>query len=439
MLLKQVPAYYAVRRERLMKDHPSAAFIFPAAEEMLRNPDVHHPFRQESNLYYLTGFEEPEAYLVLSPAKSKAGSHRMVMFVRHRDPEKEMWDGERYGTEGAQSVFGAHEAYPIEQLEQRLPELVAGCEEVFYRIGHQEQADRRVLGALEKQRRSQGRSGKALASISDPTELLGELRLYKSPEEADLLRRACQITALAHKTAMQEVRPGMKEFEIEALIDYVMRKNGCGRMGYGSIVAGGVNATCLHYRANNDTLRDGELLLVDAGGEYGYYTSDITRTFPIGRGFSLAQARAYDLVLKAQKECVAMARPGAKLPEIHKHAIASMTESLLSLGILKGNAQELIQTNAYRRFYPHGTGHWLGMDVHDSGLYTRGGEPRVLEPGMCFTIEPGFYVQPSDRDVPAEYRDIGIRIEDDVLITATGAEVLTRDAPKERAEIEALK
>jgi Xaa-Pro aminopeptidase len=265
------------------------------------------------------------------------------------------------------------------------------------------------------------------------------MRLFKTTEEAALLRKACQITALAHKAAMTEVRPGMNEFEVEALIDYSFRKNGCQRVGYGSIVAGGKNAACLHYRANNEVLRDGDLLLIDAGGEYDYYTSDITRTFPVGKTFSKAQATAYDLVLKAQKSCIDMAKPGAKMPDIHRHACEVITEGLLSLGLLKGSKDELVKTDQFKRFYPHGTGHWLGMDVHDVGLYTKDGSPRKVEPGMCFTIEPGFYVQPADAEMAGEFKGIGIRIEDDILITANGCEILTKDAPKERAEIEALR
>jgi Xaa-Pro aminopeptidase len=439
MLLKQVPEYFKARREALMKANPSSVFIFPSAVEVLRNPDVYYPFRQESNLYYLTGFAEPESFLVLAPSKSQPGSHRSILFVQHRDPDKEMWEGARYGTEGAVDIFGVDEAFTVDQFDKRLSELVTGVEHVFYRIGLSDPMDRRVLAALEVCRRSLGRSGKSLAPIGDPNELLGEMRMYKAPEEVDALRRACQITALGHRTAMQETRPGMKEYEVEALVDYVFRKNGCARLGYGSIVAAGANAACLHYRANNDTLRDGELLLIDAGGEYGYYTSDITRTFPIGREFSRGQARAYDLVLKVQKQCIEMVRPGVTLPQIHRRAVESMTEGLLELGLLKGKFDELVQSNSYRRYYPHSTSHWLGMDVHDVGLYTRNGEPRLLEPGMCFTIEPGFYVQPKDRETPEEYRDIGIRIEDDILVTTQGCEVLTRDAPKERAELEALK
>ncbi len=432
MLLSHVPGYFKARRDRLMQAHPTAAFLLPSSEELLRNPDVHFPFRQESNFYYLTGFEEPESFLLLAKGKT-------ILFVRRRDPEKEIWEGERYGTEGALKIFGVDEAYPIDELESKLPELLKGTEETYYRIGHHEATDRKVLAALEKYRASQGRSGKPLSPLHDPAETLGEMRLFKSAEEAELLRKACRITAAAHKAAMVEVRPGMNEFEVEAMVDYYFRKNGCQRVGYGSIIAGGKNATCLHYRSNNEPLRDGDLLLIDAGGEHGYYTSDITRTFPVGRAFSKAQATIYELVLKSQKEAVAMCRPGTKLPDIHKHVCEVLTEGLLSLGLLKGDRDELIKSSGFKRFFPHGTSHWLGMDVHDVGLYLKNGEPRALEPGMCFTVEPGLYIQPNDLEADAQYRTIGVRIEDDILITVSGHENLTQDAPKERAEIEALR
>jgi Xaa-Pro aminopeptidase len=438
MLLSKIPAYFAARREKLAKTNPGAVFIFPANPEVLRNPDVYYAFRQESNFFYLSGFEEPEAFLVIAPSKG-SGTHKTVLFVRRRDPLKEMWEGERYGVEGALSVFAADEAYPIDEFDGKLPELLNGSEKIYYRLGLSEEVDRRVLGCLETYRRSLGRTGKTLSPIADPNETVGEMRLFKSAEEADLLRKACQITALTHKTAMKEVRPGMNEFEMEALIDYSFRKNGCQRVGYGSIVAGGKNAACLHYRANNEVLRDGDLLLIDAGGEYDYYTSDITRTFPIGKGFTKAQSVAYDLVLKAQKSCIDMSKPGAKLPDIHKHACEVITDGLLSMGLLKGKRDELVKSDGFKKFYPHGTGHWLGMDVHDVGLYQKDGKPREVEPGMCFTIEPGFYVQPADKDMAGEYQGLGIRIEDDILITKTGCEVLTKDAPKERAEIERLR
>jgi Xaa-Pro aminopeptidase len=432
MLLSHVSPQFKSRRDALMKANPDAVFIFPSGEEVLRNPDVHYPFRQESNFYYLSGFEEAESFLVLAQAK-------MFLFVRHRDPEKEMWEGERYGIEGAKKVFGADEAFTHDQFDAKLPEILKGSTQVFYRLGLSETIDRRVLAAIEVHRRSLGRSGKALPPLSDPNEVIGEMRLFKSQEEIADLRKACEITALAHKTVMRETKPGMNEFEVEALVDYVFRKNGCQRVGYGSIVAGGRNAACLHYRFNNEKLNDGDLLLVDAGGEYNYFTSDITRTFPVGKRFSASQAKLYDLVLKSQKKGIELAKPGSTMPQIHKACTEVLIDGMLSLGLMTGKPEDIYKSNAYKRFYPHGTGHWLGMDVHDVGLYTRNGEPRPLEPGMAFTIEPGFYVQPGDMDAPAEYRNIGIRIEDDVVITAQGCDVLTRGAPKEREEVEALK
>ena len=438
MLPTQISAHFKARRDALMKAHPGAAFLLPAAEEVLRNPDVHFPFRQESNFFYLTGFEEPESFLVLSP-RSNGPGHETILFVRRKDPEREMWEGERYGVDGAKQVFGADRSYPIHELEAKLPELLKGASEVYYRYGLNERIDRRVQVGLEAHLRSMGRSGKALPPLRDPNEAIGEMRLFKSPAEIERLRKACQITALAHKTAMKETRPGMNEFEVEALIDYSFRKNGCQRVGYGSIVAGGANAACLHYRFNNQPLRDGDLLLIDAGGEHDYYTSDITRTFPVGRKFSGAQAKVYSLVLEAQKSAIGMARPGAKLPEIHRHVCEVLTDGLLSLGLLKGAREDLMKSAGFKRFYPHNTSHWLGMDVHDVGLYLKNGDPRPLEAGMCFTIEPGFYVQPADREAPREYHGIGIRIEDDILVTSAGCEILTKDAPKEIADIEALR
>lgn len=439
MLISQVGPEFQARRDELIRRNPGGVFLFPAPREVLRNPDVHFPFRQESNFYYLSGFEEPESFLVLFPDKAGPGA-RMVLFVRKRDPELEMWEGERHGTEGAQRIFGAHESYPIEELRTRLPELLTGADRVFFRFGQDEMMDRTLTTALESCRRGLGRSGRALPPIADAGETLGEMRLFKQPGEIERLRRACRITADAHRAAMRECRPGMNEAEIEALIDYRMRKGGCQRMGYGSIVAGGKNAACLHYRSNNEALRDGDLLLIDAGGEHDYYTSDITRTFPVGRAFSDAQAKVYDVVLRSQKEAIAMSRPGATLPAIHARACEVLTDGLLSLGLLAaGDAQGPQAAAALKRFYPHQTSHWLGMDVHDVGLYRSGGEPRKLEPGMCFTIEPGFYVQPGDKDAPAAFRNIGIRIEDDILVTAGDPDVLTKDAPKERADIEALR
>jgi Xaa-Pro aminopeptidase len=441
MLLTHIPQYFKARRDRLMNAHPGAAFLFPSAQERLRNPDVPFPFRQESNFYYLSGFDEPESFLALVPAAStpKGSAYRTILFVRKRDPEKEMWEGERYGIEGAHKIFGADEAYLIEELDKKLPELLKGSDQVFYRLGVDESMDRRVLAVLEIHRKSLGRSGKGLQAILDPSGPLAEMRLFKSAEEVEILRKACQMTAQAHKALMKEVRPGMNECEVEALIDYSFRKSGCQRVGYGSIVAGGKNATCLHYRSNNEILRAGELLLIDAGGELDYYTADITRTFPIGKRFSPAQAKVYDLVLKSQTEAIAMTKPGVKITDIHKRVCEILVEGFLLLGLLKGKSEDIFKTNEFRRFYPHNTSHWLGMDVHDVGLYIKDEEPRALEPGMVFTIEPGFYAQPTDKEVPEPYRNLGIRIEDNILVTSSGCEVLTKGVPKSRDEIESLR
>lgn len=438
MLLSKIPGFFKSRRDALMKANPRSAFILHSPPEFIRNPDVHFPFRQESNFFYLSGFEEAESCMVLAPRVNGPG-YQYTLFVRKRDLEKEMWEGERHGTEGASKVFGADEAFLIEDLSKKLPDLLKGSESVHYRIGLDEGTDRSILGALESWRRSMGRSGKALAPLMDPNSALGEMRLFKTAEEVEIMRKACQISAATHSDAMRQVKPGMNEFEVEALIDYGLRRRGCQRVGYGSIVAGGKNAACLHYRANNEGLRDGDLLLIDAGGEFDYYTADITRTFPVGRKFSAAQSKVYDLVLKSQVEAIAMTKPGAKIPEIHRHVCQVLTEGLLSLGLLKGSPEEIMKTGQFRRFYPHNTSHWLGIDVHDVGLYLKNGEPRPLEAGMVLTIEPGFYVQPGDKETPAEFHNIGIRIEDDVLVTANGNDVLTRDVPKSRDEIEKLR
>lgn len=432
MLKKSVSKVFANRRKKLAEQYPDAAFILPTGHEIIRNDDVHYPFRPETNFYYLTGFDEAEAVLVLTAKKS-------VLFVMTRDPEREMWEGERYGIDGTKQVFGVDEAYLVSDLDTQLPELLKGVDRVFYRMGRDEPFDRRILQALESARVRQGRSGRPISSLVDPKQPLGEMRLFKTTEEIELMKKSCSITAQAHRTVMKAVKPGMNEYEIEALIDYEFRRHGCKRLGYGSIVAGGKNAACLHYRSNNESLRDGELLLIDAGGEYEMFSADITRTFPIGERFTDAQAKLYDLVLKSQKNAIDMIRPGRTLPELHAHATEVLVDGMLSLGLMKGTPQEIIARAEHRRFYPHNTSHWLGHDVHDAGLYFVNGEPRKLEPGMVFTVEPGFYVQPTDSGVPAEFRNIGIRIEDDVLVTQTGCDVMTHEAPKERSEIEALR
>lgn len=429
-----------------MLENPGCALILFSGTEPVRNNDVYHPFRQDSHFYYLTGFEEAESMLVLTPAQSGPG-YKTVLFVRERNIDREIWEGERYGFDRARSLFGADEAYLSTQFSEQLPKLLGGVEKVFYRMGENETQDRTVLEALEKQRRTFGRSGRGLIAIADPNEVLGEMRLIKSPEEIETMRKACALTAASHRDLMENVRPGMFEYEAESMVDSGFRRRGSQRLGYGSIVAGGANATCLHYRANNEVLRDGDLLLVDAGAELDYYTADITRTFPVGRKFSDDQAKIYDLVLRAQLGAIAMTKPGVTLPQIHMHCCTVLTEGMLSMGLLRGSLEENLRSLSYKRFYPHNTSHWLGMDVHDVGLYLVGGEPRPLKAGMVFTIEPGFYVQSLERDrvanevlaVPERLRGIGVRIEDDILVTATGCEVMTAGVPKAREEVEALR
>ncbi len=363
------------------------------------------------------------------------GSHRMVLFVQNRDPKQEIWTGERYGVDRAMEVFGADDAYPIEEFEAKVADCLSGVDKVFYRVGQHESWDRMMFRVLEQHRKRHGRTGYSLAPILDPQSVLGEMRLRKEPEEIEMLARAAEITAQAHLMAMKETRPGMFEYEVAAIFDGAVRQHGCQRVGYESIAAGGANATCLHYTRNNKKLLEGELLLIDAGGEYEFYTADITRTYPVGKSWSREQGKIYDLVLKAQAEVLKSVRPGSSMEQLQEKTCEVLTEGLLSLGLLKGDAGQIIQTKKYERFYPHRLGHYLGMDVHDVGLYRQGEKPILLEPGMVFTVEPGLYCQPDDKECPEAYRGIGIRIEDNVVVTQDGYENLTKNAPKERTEL----
>lgn len=377
--------------------------------------------------------------MILAPSHSKSGYCKSILFVQPRDKSREIWDGERYGVEGAEKVFGMDEAYDSSEVEKRLSDILKASVDIYYRIGKNDFVDRMVMNTLEKHLESSGRSGKGLQGIRDWREPVGEMRLFKSKEEIEHIKTATRISAAAHLQVMKEVRPGMNEFEVQALIEYLFRKNGCQRDGYGSIIAGGGNATCLHYVSNNQNLNDGDLLLIDAGGEFNYYTADITRTFPVGKSYSNEQAEIYELVLKAQKDTIAMAKPGISFGALHTHATEILTDGLLSLGLLKNGQEKTKVSEDVKRFYPHGTGHWLGMDVHDFGIYKENGKSRKLEPGMLLTVEPGIYIQDWEEDVPAKYKKIGIRIEDDILITENGCENLTKEAPKELKDIEALR
>ncbi|MDQ1707563.1 MAG: Xaa-Pro aminopeptidase [Pyrinomonadaceae bacterium] len=414
-------------------DQKSVAII-PAAREATRSNDTQYRFRQDSDFYYLTGFEEPDAIAVIAPASP----HKYTLFVRPRDPEQEIWVGRRAGVEGAKSEFGAEESFPVAEFETRLQDILDGAEKLYYRLGAYSDLDDAIIKKIASMRALNRKPIHPPSTIVDPATIVHEMRVLKSTEEIELMQRAADIAAEAHVEAMKAVRPGMKEYEVEALIEQIFRRAGAAGPSYTSIVGAGANATVLHYINNDGELRDGELLLVDAGAEYKGYASDITRTFPINGRYSKAQREIYDLVLETQMACVEMVRPGVTHDEIKSHSVEMLTAGMVKLGLLKGEPAELIKEEKYKQFYMHGLGHMLGIDVHDVGLYYHDQESRALEAGVVMTVEPGIYIAPDTKDIPEQYLGIGVRIEDDVLCTANGPRVLTTGVPKDASEIEAL-
>jgi Xaa-Pro aminopeptidase len=407
--------------------------IVPAAPISIRNNDVEHEYRQDSDLYYLTGFDEPESLLILSTVHP---DHRAVLFVRPRDPEREVWDGARAGVEGAKVRCGVDATFAIEELNDKLHEYLMGARHLYYELGKRKHMDARVLAAVARAR-GKGRSPKPWPTvIHHPEPLWHEMRLHKEVVELDDMRKAAAISAEAHLGAMALAEPGKHEYEIEAHLRHVFRQSGSERPAYTPIVGSGPNATVLHYHANNRRLGDGDLLLIDAGCEYGYYAADLTRTFPVNGRFSAAQRRIYEIVLEAQNDAIEQAKPGATIEQIHGAALRALVKGMIGVGLLKGDLDKIIEDESYKRYYMHRTSHWLGMDVHDVGAYFVDGAPRKLAPSMVLTIEPGIYVALEDDQAPEEYRGIGVRIEDDVLITETGNEVLTLAVPKSAAEVE---
>jgi Xaa-Pro aminopeptidase len=423
------------RRQLMQMMGPGSVAILPAAPEVVRNRDVHYPYRPDSDFYYLTGFPEPEAIAVLIPGRKQA---EYVLFCRERDEKRERWDGPRVGQEKAVQEFGADDSFPITDCEEILPGLLEACTRVFYAMGSNPDLDKRLADWVNQIR------GKSRTGVHGPVEFIAldhylhEMRLYKSAAEVQRMRHAAKITAAAHVRLMQTCRPGMHEYELEAEFIHECASRGARFQAYPSIVGGGGNACVLHYVDNRDELKDGDLVLVDAGCEYGYYASDITRTFPVNGRFNPAQRAIYELVLAAQEAAIAKVKPGNHWNDPHDTAVRTITKGLVDLGLLKGMVTRLIKEQAYAKFYMHRTGHWLGMDVHDVGDYKVDGTWRELEPGMTLTVEPGIYIPAGTRGVPKKFWNIGIRIEDDVLVTGDGHEVLTRDAPKAVAEIEAL-
>ncbi|MBV9927675.1 MAG: Xaa-Pro aminopeptidase [Acidobacteria bacterium] len=421
--------------EFMRRMEPGSVAIIPAAREVTRSHDTEYRFRQDSDFYYLTGFREPDALAVVAPGREKP----FTLFVRPRDREKETWNGRRAGVEGAKERFGADEALPVEEFDAKLVELLDGAGTLYYRLGGSNpELDQTVIRQLARMRAMGWRKVRPPQTIIDPATLIHEMRLFKSEEEIKLMRRSADIAAEAHREAMASARPGMKEYELDALIEYVFRRRGSAAPAYNSIVGSGANATILHYVDNDAELKDGDLLLIDAGAEYEGFASDITRTFPVNGKFTDAQRDIYRLVLDCQEECIRMVRPGVTLDEMHQRSVEILTEGMVRLGLLKGEAPKLIEEEAYKKFYMHRLSHYLGMDVHDAGAYHVDGQPRAVEPGVVITVEPGLYIAEDAEDIPDRYRGIGVRIEDDVLVTPEGFDVLTDKAPKQIEEIEAL-
>ncbi|MDT4967907.1 MAG: Xaa-Pro aminopeptidase [Acidobacteriota bacterium] len=413
--------------------NPDSVAIVSSAQEATRSNDTLYRYRQDSDFYYLTGFDEPEAIAVIARSN---GDQKYTLFVRPRDPEREIWDGRRAGVEGAKADFGADAAFPISEFEEKLGDILNGSSNLYYRIGNgNAELDETIVKQIRRLRTLGRRGMRAPETIIDTGAIIHEMRLFKTDEEIAMMQRAADIAAGGHREAMLAVRPGMNEYEIEALIEYTFRKNGASGPAYTSIVGGGANATVLHYITNDDTLADGDLLLVDAGAEYRGYASDITRTFPVNGRFNEAQREIYDLVLDAQMACIEMLRPGTRPKDIQERSVEVLTEGMLRLGLLKGDAATIIKEEKYKQFYMHTIGHFLGLDVHDVGRYHIKDESRQLEPGMVMTVEPGIYISPETKDIPEKFLGIGVRIEDDVLVTADGPNVLSSKAPKQVEEI----
>jgi Xaa-Pro aminopeptidase len=425
---------YAARRQRFLDSMGPGVAVFPATPVAMRNNDVEHEYRADSDLFYLTGFDEPECVLVLAPQHAQ---HRVVLFVRPRDPAREVWDGARAGVEGAVAQFGADAAFPISELGEKLPDYVANTRRLFYRAGRDRSFDDRVFATLNALRAKQRLGVGTPSELIDPGSILHEQRLRKDERELGSMRHAIEATRAAFEQAMLTARPGGFEYEVEAELLHAFRAHGCERFAYGPIVGSGPNATTLHYRKNDRRMEDGELLLIDAGAEHEYYAADVTRTFPVSGTFTKPQRIVYDLVLAAQEAAIAAVRPGATLDASHAAAVRVLATGLLEHGLLKGTLEEVLEQELYKPFYMHRTSHWLGMDVHDVGLYFVDGKARPLEPGFVLTVEPGLYIS-ATAEVAPEWRGIGVRIEDDLLVTADGAENLTAAIPKRADELERL-
>ncbi len=426
---------FAKRRRQLMRMMGKDSIaILPAAPVRLRNGDVDYLYRPDSDFYYLTGFPEPEAVAVLLPGRPQG---EYVLFVRERDPEREVWDGMRAGPEGVVRSHCADDAFPIQDIDEILPGLLERCSRVYYTMGAHSEFDQRVIGWVNSLRAQAKRGTHAPHEFVALDHPLHELRLLKSRDELGAMRRAARIACAAHRRALAATVPGCMEYEVMAEILHEFHRNGAD-ISYHPIVGSGPNSCVLHYRGNDRQMKDGELLLIDAGCEYRYYASDVTRTLPVGGRYKARQRDVYEVVLEAQKAAIAKVRPGCHWNDPHDAAVQTITRGLVRLGLLKGRTPKLIKDGAYRRFFMHRTGHWLGMDVHDVGEYKVGEQWRLLEPGMVTTVEPGIYIAPGSKGVAREWWGIGVRIEDDVAVTRDGPEVLSAAMPTDPDEIERL-
>jgi Xaa-Pro aminopeptidase len=430
---------YKQRREALMAKIGNGTAIFRSAPTAVMHNDVEYNFRQDSDFFYLTGFNEPQAVAILAPHHPE---HRFVLFVQPKDREQEIWSGYRCGVEAAKEIYAADEAYPIAELDEKLPQYLEKADRIYYRLGRDRAFNDKILNHWQRLMRTYPKRGTGPIAIEDTSPILHSMRLIKSQAELEFMRKAADIAVEAHNHAMQFTAPGLYEYEVQAEIEHIFRKRGAMGPAYPSIVASGVNACVLHYVENNRQMQDNELLLIDAGCAYEYYNSDITRTFPVGGKFTPEQKILYEIVLAAQKQAIAQVQPGNPYNLFHDTAVRVLTEGLVEIGILKGEIDKLIEEEKYKPFYMHRTGHWLGLDVHDVGVYQHGDNPQILQPGQVVTVEPGLYIVPDTKpaedqpEIDQRWVGIGIRIEDDVLVTPTGNEVLTAGVPKEVEDLE---
>ncbi len=423
---------YERRRARARELMGEGVLVIAANPVFIRNNDVEHEYRQHSDFYYLTGLDEPESVLVMTASEHP----KLHLFVRPRNKEREIWDGPRTGLEGAKAQYGADFAYDISELRKKLPELIRGSERLFFRLGESAEFDTQMIEALKRCRFLARRSGDYPKCVLDSAQVVHELRFIKSQDELGLMAKANQITLEAHHEAMRFAAPGRYEYEVEAILRRRFREAGAERVAYTPIVGSGLNSTILHYVKNNRQMQEGELLLIDAGCEYEYYAADVTRTFPVSGKFTEPQRQIYEVVLEAQYAAIDATKPGNSLDDMHGAALRVITEGLIRLGLIRGPVELALSEERYKPFFMHRTGHYLGMDVHDVGTYYEHNKPRAFEPGVVVTVEPGIYISGDNEDVPAEYRGIGIRIEDDVVVTEGGCNNLSEGIAKSVAEVE---